>query len=108
MHYVILPIALAAMAVAAPALAAERLTDAQFVRASRCLGLSEAKALGEVDPGALRSLVKVQRMGRHVSTEGRAEDARSEARREAAHATAEARAALVVERDGPCQALAAS
>lgn len=91
--------------IAAPAMAAERLTDAQFVRASRCLGLAETKALGEVDPAALQTLVKVQRQGRHVSTSDRAEAARRDARREASKAQGDVKSALVDERDGACKQL---
>lgn len=95
-------------AVSAPALAAERLTDAEFIRANRCLGLTEAKALGEADTATLKQLIKTQRVGRHIFTEERADSARSEAKRQATKADESAKSALVSERDGACKELAAS
>lgn len=95
-------------AVAAPALAAERLSDAQFIRANRCLGLTEAKALGQADTAALKALIKTQRGGRHTFVGDRADTARSEAARQAARADETARGALVEERDGACKDLTAS
>jgi hypothetical protein len=95
-------------AVAAPALAAERVTDAQFIQASRCLGLTEAKALGEADPAALKQFIKDQRTGRHVFTSDRADAARSDAKRAASKADETTRATLVQERDVTCKDLIAS
>ncbi|KSB87822.1 hypothetical protein AS593_16395 [Caulobacter vibrioides] len=95
-------------AVAAPALAAERLTDAQFIQANRCLGLSEAKALGEVDPAALKQFIKDQRTGRHTFTSDRADTARTDAKRAAAKADEAAKTVLIQERDGACKELTAS
>ena len=95
-------------AVAAPAMAAERLTDAQFIQANRCLGLTEAKALGEADPAALKQVIKDQRAGRHVFTSDRADTARSDAKRAASKADEAAKAALIEERDVTCKGLTAS
>ncbi|PLR27624.1 hypothetical protein SGCZBJ_07050 [Caulobacter zeae] len=95
-------------AVAAPALAAERVTDAQFIQANRCLGLTEAKALGEADPAALKQFIKDQRSGRHVFTSDRADNARSDAKRAASKADEATKASLIQERDGTCKDLAAS
>ena len=51
--------ALVAAAIVAPALAAHaatpRLTDVQYIAASRCIGLMESKALGPVDDYALKA-----------------------------------------------------
>ncbi len=105
---VILLAAASLAAVAAPALAAERLTDAQFVRANRCLGLAEAKALGDADAAGLQSLIKAQRQGRHSSTDDRAAAARMDAKREAARADGDAKSALVEERDVACKSLGQS
>ncbi|PXA76943.1 hypothetical protein DMC25_23635 [Caulobacter sp. D4A] len=105
---VILLAAASLAAVAAPALAAERLTDSQFVRANRCLGLTEAKALGETDAAPLKALIKAQRQGRHISIEDRADAARLSAKREASRAEGDAKSALVGERDGDCKSLAQS
>ncbi|MFT4251169.1 MAG: hypothetical protein QM608_01620, partial [Caulobacter sp.] len=85
-----------------------RLSDAQFVRANRCLGLTETKALGEADPAALRSLIKAQRQGRHSSTDDKAAAARMDAKREASRAEGDAKSALVEERDGACKSLGQS
>ncbi|MBI1683681.1 hypothetical protein [Caulobacter hibisci] len=105
---VILLAAASLAAVAAPALAADRLNDAQFVRANRCLGLTEAKALGEADTAALKSLIKIQRQGRHISTDERADNARTDAKRQATRAEGDAKAALIDERDGACKSLTQS
>jgi len=95
-------------AAAAPALAAERVTDAQFIHANRCLGLTEAKALGEADPAALKQFIKDQRGGRHTFTSDRADTARSDAKRAASKADEAAKAALIQERDVTCKDLIAS
>ncbi|AYV48045.1 hypothetical protein CFHF_11245 [Caulobacter flavus] len=95
-------------AVAAPALAAERVTDAQFIQANRCLGLTEAKTLGEADAAALKQFIKVQRPGRHVFTSDRADTARSDAKRAAAKADEATKASLIQELDGACKELTAS
>ncbi|MDG2531977.1 hypothetical protein [Caulobacter endophyticus] len=95
-------------AASAPALAAERVTDAQFIQANRCLGLTEAKALGEADPAALKQFIKDQRTGRHVFTSDRADTARSDAKRAASKADEATKASLIQERDGACKDLAAS
>ena len=105
---ILLTAAASLVATAAPALAAERLTDAQYIRANRCLGLTEAKTLGDADATALKELIKGQRIGRHIFTGERADTARSEAKREASKASDTTKAALLEERDGPCKELAAS
>jgi hypothetical protein len=105
---ILLTAAASLVAAAAPAFAAERLTDAQYIRANRCLGLTEAKALGEADTTALKELIKSQRGGRHDFTGERAANARTDAKREATKATDANKGALLEERDGPCKDLAAS
>lgn len=90
---------------AAPALAADRISDGELVRASRCLGLSKAANLGPVDATALQAFVKVQGRGRDLVVQDRAETAERAARSEAARAKGAQKDALVAERDGACKAM---
>lgn len=92
-------------AAAAPAFAeAARWTDAEYLRASRCLGLAEAKALGPVDASALTARVKDQGPGREPYLRDRAGALREEARRAGRTGGEDAKAKLMAEREGACQA----
>lgn len=104
----ILPTALAAVFVVsagAPALAAERISDGAFLRASRCLGLAKTENLGVVDASALEVFVKVQRRGREPLVRDRANTAEQTARNQAAKAKDALKGSLIAERDGACKAL---
>ena len=90
---------------AAPALAADRISDSELVRASRCLGLSKAANLGPVDATALQALVKAQGKGRDLVVQDRAEAAERSARTEAGRAKGPQKDALVAERDGACKTM---
>ena len=97
-----------AIAVATPVLAASRLTDSQFVQASRCQALAKASSLGAADAAGFEALVKAQRQARADHIVDKASDAASTANSQAKRADGAIRADLVAERDGPCQALLAS
>lgn len=97
----------AALAVATPALAAPRLTDSQFVQASRCQALARASSLGAGDAAAFSALIKAQRQGRADYIVEKASDAASAASGQARRADDAAKADLIAERDGACQALLA-
>lgn len=93
------------LAVATPALAAPRLTDSQFVQASRCLALAKAPRLGAGDTTAFSTLIKAQRQARADYTVEKASAASSAASAQARRADDAAKADLIAERDGSCQAL---
>jgi len=90
---------------AAPAFAADRLSDTDLLRASRCLGLGKAQALGAVDTTALESFVKAQRRGRDPGLRNRSDSVEKAARSQASTADGERKATLQAERDGVCKAM---
>ncbi len=93
----------AAMSTAAGA-STTRLNDAQYVAAARCEALIAAPALGGGDTSAINSMLKAEGRGREQQVFDRADEARSDAAREARHAGPAARAGLSAERNGVCQA----
>jgi hypothetical protein len=94
-------------ATASPAFAAARLTDSQFVQASRCRALAKASSLGASDAAPFDALIKAQRQGRADYIVGKAEDAAGAVSSQARRADEAVKAGLIAERDGPCQALLA-
>ncbi len=96
-----------ALTVATPVLAAPRLTDSQFVQASRCQALAKASSLGAADSAAFGGLIKAQRQLRADHIVDKAVEAASAASRQARRADNADRPDLIAERDGPCQALLA-
>jgi len=96
-----------ALAVATPVLAAPRLTDSQFVRASRCHALAKASSLEGGDAALFTALIKAQRQARADHIVEKASQAASAASGQARRADAAAKADLIAERDGSCQALLA-
>ncbi|HWU14867.1 MAG TPA: hypothetical protein VN157_12770 [Caulobacter sp.] len=103
----VLGLTLAAVLVAstAPAFAADRVSDSELVRASRCLGLAKAANLGASDPTALQAFVKVQGRGRDPLVQDRADAAERSAKSQAGKAKDALKASLIAERDGVCKAL---
>jgi hypothetical protein len=89
----------------APAFAANRVSDGELMRASRCLGLAKAANLGVSDPTALQAFVKVQSKGRDPLVQERVEEAERAAKSEAGKAKDGGKASLIAERDGACKAL---
>ncbi len=98
-------VAVLAVSATAPAFAAERISDGQLLRASRCLGLAKASNLGAVDATALQAFVKTQKKGRDPLVQDRAEAAERAASSQADKAKDEVKASLIAERDGACKAL---
>jgi hypothetical protein len=83
------------------------LSDAQFIEASRCVGLLSSKTLGSADVAAMKQLVKSEAGSRMSFIYDRADQARDDAERDANRAGAAA-SNLVAERDGVCRALVAA
>jgi uncharacterized protein YfiM (DUF2279 family) len=93
-----------AAAAASNAAAPERLSDAQFIAANRCLGLMQSKALATPDGRTLASIIKAQGWSRPAIILDQADEVRDDAQRLGNHPGDEARSRLVRERDGACQA----
>jgi hypothetical protein len=94
---------LAAAATSVTVAAPVRLSDAQFIAASRCAGLLTSKALGTSDGGALTKFVKEQSWGRSGYIYDQADQARDQAQIDAGRSGAEEHARLIAERDGVCR-----
>ncbi len=93
-------------AVSATAVAAQpaaRLSDAQFVKASRCKGLAKSEVLGAMDTAALDVLLKDNRRGRADHIVDKANTATDTAASEARRADEGRKAELIAERDGACR-----
>ncbi|TCS17249.1 hypothetical protein EV278_1025 [Caulobacter sp. BK020] len=103
----ILGLTLAAVVAAstAPAFAADRVSDSELVRASRCLGLAKAANLGTSDPTALQAFMKAQGRGRDPLVQDRVDAAERAAKSQAGKAKDTLRASLIAERDGVCKTL---
>jgi len=95
----------AAITAAAPAFAqAGRWTDAEYLKASRCLGLAQSAGLGPVDVSALTARVKDEGRGRDPSTRDRGASAQEDAQRAGKTRNEAVKARLLAERDGSCRA----
>jgi hypothetical protein len=94
-----------AASAAAPALAADRVSDSELVRAARCLGLAKAANLGASDASALQAFVKTQGRSRDPLVQERVDTAERAAKSQAGKAKDTLKASLIAERDGACKAL---
>ncbi len=103
---IISAILLATAATAASAQTTGRLSDAQFVHASRCKGLAKSEALGATDAAGLDATIKANRRGRADFVIDKAINAQNEAQSEAKRADDARKAELIAERNGACQAFA--
>jgi len=92
----------AAVATAATAAAPQRVSDIDYLKASRCAGLAAAGTLGQVDAAALNDFVKGQERIRAGFVNERARTEHDNAKRQAKHADAHDR--LNAELTGPCMA----
>jgi hypothetical protein len=99
MRTLLISLTLAAAAVGSTAVAAERISDAQYVEAARCIGLSEGAG---VDASAIKALLKSQTRGRMDFIVDRADSARRDAARSVKKATGEDLGRLTTERDSAC------
>lgn len=103
-HFIL---AAAALLSAGAAAASERVSDLDYLKASRCKGLASAQ-IGGLDSAALDAFIKEQGKARsdYVIQKGKDEAAR--AQREGKKWEDERKAKLVAEADGPCQAYKAA
>jgi len=97
--------AVLAVSAAAPAFAADRVSDSELVRAARCLGLAKAANLGASDASALQAFVKTQGRSRDPLVQERVDAAERAAKSQAGKAKDNLKASLIAERDGACKAL---
>ncbi|WP_421935984.1 hypothetical protein [Phenylobacterium sp.] len=99
MKYALIAVAIAAFA--APAVAAGKMTDVDYLRANRCKGLATSIE-GVVDPAALTSVIKAERGARATYIVDRGEEEFNRARKEAKSQDRKER--LTAELTGACQA----
>lgn len=92
-------------AAAAPALArSDRWSDAEYLKANRCLGLAQSAGLGPVDAAALAARIKDEGRGRDFTMRDRGETMREDARRAGKTRSEVLKGKLLAERDGSCRA----
>jgi hypothetical protein len=96
-------LAAAAAATTSASAQGSRLTDVEFIKASRCAGLMSAETLGAADGAAFNALVKAQSRGREQFVLDRADSARKAALKAAARANEGGKTSLIAERDGVCK-----
>lgn len=101
MKFAAIALTAAAFAAAGTAVAADRITDVDYLRASRCKGLAEALP-GVVDGQSLDAYLKSAGRQRPAAIYARAEGEAERARRQARSEDSKAR--LTAELTGPCQA----
>lgn len=97
----------AATALAGSAMASDRVTDVEYLKAARCAGLMKSKHLGEPDGAAVEAFLKAQRRGRAPAVLDMADKRTQDARSEAARAGEAKKARLQAEREGVCKTYAA-
>ena len=98
---VTLAAAAAALMAAGSALAAGKVTDVDFIKASRCRGIAISTA---ADTAGLDAWLKAASKSRTMTVIDKAAAAEDSGRREAKTTNAERKARLAVELSGPCQA----
>ena len=76
-----------------------RVNDIHFVQAAACQGLITSPDLPPLDPTAINRFMDLESAGRPALILDRAENARQNARREAATASPDKRAYLIAQRD---------
>lgn len=92
-------------ATAAPAFArADRWSDAEYLKANRCLGLAQSAGLGPVNADALTARIKDEGRGRDSSIRDRGATTREDAQRAGKTRNEVVKAKLLAERDGSCRA----
>lgn len=93
--------AASALAGAASAQNPERMSDVAFIAASRCEGLAQG---AKVDTAAITKLLNVQDNDRIDYVRDKAEQARQDAKRQAAHAQGYTQEQVNAELSGSCKA----
>jgi hypothetical protein len=101
MKFAAILIAAATVASTGSAFAAERVSDMEYLKASRCKGLATTLT-GVVDAGSIDSYLKAARSARSPAVFERAESEFDKARREARSEDRKTR--LTAELTGPCSA----
>lgn len=96
-----LAIAAAATLAAWGAPASARISDVDYIQASRCHALASVK--GGADAEALKAYTKVEARGRHATVKRMADDAASRAGRDARSDSADKQAKAAAELGGVCQ-----
>lgn len=99
MRIIPLAIAVIGLAVAAPAMAASKVTDVEYIQAARCLGIAQGLA---ADTGALEAFVKAAGRTRLSYIQLRADEEQARGKRDARSSGRTERA--TAELNGPCQA----
>jgi hypothetical protein len=94
-------IAATALAVSAPAFAADQLSASDYVKAARCAGVAEAL---DVDTSNVDALLKSQRRGRTPYVLNKAFEIRREAKADARRTKASDRSRSEAELSGACAA----
>lgn len=97
----------AAATMAGPALASDRLSDAEFLKAARCSGLMKSANLGAPDGVEIDAFLKAQQRRRPTAILDMADRDKRDARFEAKRANDYTKARLQAEREGPCKVYAA-
>ena len=90
----------AVVATAASAQNPARLTDVAYIAAARCEGLAQG---AKVDTAAIKSLLVNQDGGRNQYILDRADEVRSDAKRQASHAQGYTLQSINAELSGACQ-----
>lgn len=96
---------LAGLAIAGAANA--KASDADYLKANRCVGLASAETLGQIDVEALNGFIDAEGRTRTAFVLHKGEEERSRATREARTTNSQRVARLSAELSGPCQALLA-
>lgn len=91
----------AAVLTAGSSVAADRVTDVEFMKAHRCKGLATS-ITGVVDPAGLDAFIKAERGSRAFYVSERATEEFNKAKKEGR--SADRRERLTAELAGPCQA----
>ena len=102
MRFAVIAAAMAAAATAEAASAGERISDSDYIRASRCRGLAGSEALGPVETGSLDAFLKDAGRARSEAVRELASQAQQRAAREAK--SPERKAQLQGELAGACLA----
>lgn len=100
MRFAVIGLAALGFLAAGAASASQRVTDVDYLRASRCKGI--ATGLGEADTAGLDAFLKAQRRVRDDIVLDRADHEMARARREARDSTMKDQ--LSAELNGPCMA----
>ena len=81
--------------------ASARISDVDYIQASRCHAIAAAD--GGADADAFKAYLKVEGRGRHATVDRMAEEAAAKVKRQARSDSAEKRAQLEAELGGVCQ-----